>query len=231
MAIAFFDVDKTLLSVNSATLWIQRELRAGHISRAQAARAGLWVGLYHLGFARMEGVLTDAVATLKGKRERDVINRTLEFYEQEVRHTVRRAGKDAVDRHKAQGDLVFLLTSSSNYLSAPLSDLLQVDGFLANRFASEGGVLTGAPLLPFCFGEGKVAHAEGVCAKVGVRLQDCTFYTDSISDLPVLDRVARPVAVTPDPRLRRLALRRGWEIQQWDDAPLVPRPVRTPPGR
>lgn len=213
--IAFFDVDKTILRVNSASLWVQREVRAGNMRRRDAARAGFWLGAYHLGYANLDDLITEAVRTLKGKRERDVIDRTMDFYREEIAMTVKPAAQVAIDAHKKNGDLVFLLTSSSNYLMAPLSDLLQIDGFLANRFVAEGGVFTGEAHTPLCFGAGKVEHAQIVADKVGVRLDECAFYTDSASDLPMLEAVAEPVAVDPDPWLRRVANRRGWRIERW----------------
>ncbi|HEY1099304.1 MAG TPA: haloacid dehalogenase-like hydrolase, partial [Myxococcota bacterium] len=101
-------------------------------------------------------------------------------------------------------------------LMAPLSDLLQIDGFLANRFVAVDGVFTGEAYRPLCFGPGKVEHAAVVADKVGVALADCAFYTDSASDLPMLEAVGEPVAVDPDPWLRRIAQRRGWRIERWD---------------
>jgi HAD superfamily hydrolase (TIGR01490 family) len=221
--IAFFDVDKTILSVNSATLWVKRELRAGTITRWQALRAGLWLGLYHLGFARMDAVLVEAVRGLKGRRERDIIDHTMEFFRAEVQRTIQPAARAAIAKHKEAGDLIFLLTSSSNYLCAPLGDDLKIDGFLANRFDVEGGVFTGEPVWPLCFGKGKVEHARVVADKLRITLADCAFYTDSASDLPMLEAVGRPVVVDPDPRLRRIAARRGWPIEEWrKQTPLLP---------
>ena len=214
-AIAFFDVDKTLLSVNSASLWVRREFAAGNITRMQAVKAGFWVTLYHLGFARMDDVLTEAVATLKGRVEREVIEHTLAFYRDDVRHTIQPAARAAVQRHKDQGDLVFLLTSSSAYLSAPIADELQIDGFLANRFVVDSGLFTGIAVLPLCFGAGKVLHAQVIAEKLNIALKECAFYTDSVSDLPMLEAVGTPVVVDPDPRLRRIARRRGWPIEAW----------------
>jgi HAD superfamily hydrolase (TIGR01490 family) len=214
-AIAFFDVDKTLLSVNSATLWLNRELRLGHLSRTQVLRAGFWVALYGLGFAKMEDVLARAVKSLHGKSEREVVLRTLAFWQEEVRATIRPGARAAVAAHKASGDLVFLLTSSSNYLSAPISDELSLDGFLANRFVVQDGAFTGSFYEPLCFGHGKVAHARVAAEKLNVRLEECAFYTDSFSDLPMMEAVGRPVAVHPDPRLRRAAHKRGWPIVDW----------------
>jgi HAD superfamily hydrolase (TIGR01490 family) len=213
--IAFFDVDKTILRVNSASLWVQREVRAGNMRRRDAARAAFWLGMYQLGYANLDELINEAVRTLKGTREREVIDRTMAFYREEIASTVKPQAQAAIDAHKRDGDLVFLLTSSSNYLMAPLSDLLQIDGFLANRFVAVDGVFTGEAYTPLCFGPGKVEHAQVVADKVGVALRDCAFYTDSASDLPMLEAVGEPVAVDPDPWLRRVASQRGWRIERW----------------
>jgi HAD superfamily hydrolase (TIGR01490 family) len=224
-AIAFFDVDKTLLGVNSATLWIRRELGRGQITPWQALRAGLWVGLYSLGVIKADDVIRVAVRGLAGRKERDVIEQTLDFWREEVIHTIRPGARPAIARHKERGDLCFILTSSSNYMSAPIADVLAFDGFLANRFEVVNGVFTGSPLEPVCFGAGKLAHAKVCAEKLNVSLAECTFYTDSMSDLPVLLEVGQPVAVNPDPRLRRVAKKRGWRVENWatpDHRPQTP---------
>jgi HAD superfamily hydrolase (TIGR01490 family) len=231
-AIAFFDLDKTLLSVNSATLWIRRELSRGNISRVQALRAGLWVGLYSLGVIRADDVVRVAIKALKGKREREIIERTLDFWRDDVAHTIRPGAHDAIARHRAQGDLLFLLTSSSNYMSARASDLFKLDGFLANRFEVTDGIFTGEPIEPVCFGVGKLALARATADKLNVALTECSFYTDSLSDLPVLEVVGTPVAVNPDPRLRRVAKKRGWRIEDWGVAGVRALPSNaSPPSR
>ena len=65
------------------------------------------------------------------------------------------------------------------------------------------------------YGEGKVVLAERLVAEHGLLLDDATFYSDSITDLPLLERVRTPVAINPDARLRRIAKKRGWRIEQW----------------
>jgi phosphoserine phosphatase len=79
----------------------------------------------------------------------------------------------------------------------------------------EDGRLTGRVTPPVCYGQGKVVWAERFAAEHDVDLDAGYFYTDSISDLPLLERVGHPVAVNPDPRLRRLADKRGWPIEQF----------------
>lgn len=222
--IAFFDVDRTLLGVNSASLWLRRELRKGNITRAQALRAGVWVGLYGLGLMRADDIVRVAIKSLKGKREREVIDRTMVFWADEVRATVRPGAAAAIKAHKDRGELCFLLTSSSNYLSAPIADELGFDGFLANRFEVKDGLFTGEPIEPICYGAGKVAHAQGCARKLNVQLAECAFYTDSMSDLPMLEAVGQPMIVSPDLRLGRVARKRGWPVLDWGVAqPNLPR--------
>lgn len=216
MSIAFFDLDRTLLAVNSATLWIRREVRLGHLSRANALRGAWWVGLYQLGFAEMETAIARAVLTLEGIAEIAIRERTLAFWRDDVQPLIRPGARRALEEHRALGHKIYLLTSSSCYLSEAVSEELGLDGYLANRFEVQSGVFTGRPLPPLCYGSGKVLHATKLAEELGVPLEECSFYTDSYSDLPMLEVVGTPVAVHPDPRLARLARRRGWRVETWD---------------
>ncbi len=215
MAIAFFDVDKTVISVNSATLWLRRELREGHIGWLQALRGVLWIFLYAVGFARLERAFHAAAAEMTGAKEDDIAARTRAFWEAEIRPLVRAGARAAVERHRARGDLIVLLTTSSPYLTSAIAAEIGADAFLCNYFVVEDGRLAGTLREPLCFGEGKVALAAALAAERGVRLADCAFYSDSYSDLPMLLAVGTPVAVHPDARLRRAALRRGWPVERW----------------
>ena len=214
--IAFFDVDKTLLAVNSATLWFKRELRTGRITRVSAARAAAWTLAYELGFARIERAIEDAIRTLRGQVEAELVARVEAFFQEEVLREIRPGAHRAVDRHRAAGDAIALLTSSTNYVGGHIAEAVGAEHVLSNAFETdEDGRFTGEPVRPLCYGPGKLTHAERLAQKLGVDLDRCTFYTDSFSDLPVLERVGFPVAVHPDPRLRRLAARRGWPIEIW----------------
>lgn len=218
MPIAFFDLDRTLLSVNSGSLWVRSELRQGYLTRWQAARATVWIAGYHLGFSRLEPILEEAIATLAGSPESDVRDRTLRFYADEVEPHYRPRAREAVERHRAAGDTLALLTSSSPYLTAPVQTALGIPHVLCNRFEVVDGTFTGRPEGPLCFGPGKLVHAKAFCEAHGERLEDAWFYTDSTSDLSVLEAVGHPVAVHPDPTLRRIAKKRSWPVEDWGEA-------------
>jgi len=215
--IAFFDLDLTLLEVNSASLWIRRELRLGHLSRWSALKGAGWLGLYSLGFARMDEAIRTAAGTLAGQEEALIRQRTHDFWAADIAHRIRPGARAAVAAHRALGERVVLLTSSSDYLGQLAVEALDLDGLLCNRFVVHDGRFTGELVSPLCYGAGKVDHAEQEVAASGMRLEDCAFYTDSMSDLPLLERVGRPVPVHPDPRLRRAARGRGWEIADWGE--------------
>lgn len=220
MAIAFFDLDKTLLSFNSASRWVRSELRLGHLSLRQALAAFGWIARYHLGFADIETGLRAAITTLAGEREAAIEARTLVFYEREIRGRVRPGALPVLRQHRDQKDDLVLLTSSSPYLSTPVVAELGLDGFLCTRFAVDAdGRFTGASAGPLCFGAGKVVHAEAYATERGVALEACAYYADSMADVAMLQAVGHPVAVNPDPRLRLLARERGWKVVDWGSAP------------
>jgi len=220
VAISFFDLDKTLIARNSGNLWIRSEVRQGYISKLQFLRATGWFVKYRMGMADMEQALRLAISTLAGDQESVVRQRTLEFYARECRELVRPGAHAALAQHRAAGDALVMLTSTSNYLSGEFARDLGFDEVLSNRFeVDEQGIFTGRPVEPVCYGEGKLVLARRCADERGVDLRDCAFYTDSLADVSVLEAVGRPVVVDPDPRLRRRARANGWPIVDWDADP------------
>ncbi|AKQ67439.1 Phosphoserine phosphatase [Myxococcus hansupus] len=220
MAVAFFDLDKTLIAANSGSLWIRRELELGHMTRMQALRASLWIARYHLGFVSMQDAVARAISQLAGTPAQPLQARTAVFYEERVRPLYRPGAWAVLEEHRRAGDRLVLLTASTGYLSELVARELRLDAVLCNRFEVDGnGLHTGRALGTICFGEGKRVCAEAYVREAGVALSACAFYTDSYSDLPVMEVVGRPVAVHPDHRLRSHARKRGWPVVDWGVPP------------
>lgn len=217
-AAAFFDLDGTLLTVNSARLWLRRERRLGRVTGLQVARAMLCMGGYRLGLLDMEATLRAALATYRGEEEAAIRAATREWWAAEVRGTVAPGARAVLERHRAEGDLLVLLTSSSRYAAELAREEFGLDDVLFQAYETEGGRFTGAPVLPICYGPGKVEVATAWAREAGVDLARSAFYTDSSTDLPMLERVGRPFAVQPDPRLRVVARARGWPVLDWGGA-------------
>jgi HAD superfamily hydrolase (TIGR01490 family) len=216
---AFFDLDRTLLSINSGKLWFRRERAEGRMPLHQALEAGFWMGLYGVGLLRAGTALGRAVRTLEGQSEAELEARTQRFFREDLEpSSFAPGGFEAVEAHRQAGDLVVLLTSSSLYLSRCVQERLQLDDILCMRFGVADGAFTGT-IDQLCFGASKVAVAEQWAAERGIDLATCWFYSDSITDLPMLERVGRPMVVHPDVRLARTARRRGWPILDWTTPP------------
>ena len=220
---AFFDLDGTLLRVNSGKLWFRRERAQGRLPLSASVEAALWLGLYGLGLMRGQTALGRAVRGLKGTREDDIDARTRAFFDEELRDLFAPGGLAAVEAHKSAGDRVVLLTSSSVYLGRCVQDFLGLDDILTMRFVVEDGHFTGA-IDTLCYGQAKVDVASAWADREGIDLDTSWFYSDSITDLPMLERVGRAMIVQPDPRLSRAARRRGWPVLDWS----VPTELKVP---
>lgn len=215
MKTAFFDLDRTLIDVNSGHLWIKREYRLGWISTLQLAQASWWLLRYSLGWTDLEGAIRSAILGIKGQCEIDFQMRNDAFYHEEIKHRYRPEALMAVEYHRAQGDRLCLITTSSQYLSAHVIRDLGFDGGRFNRFEVKSDHFSGEPLGPLCFGEGKRHAAEDWLREVGGSLSDSVFYTDSFSDIALLEAVGTPIVVCPDRKLKAEAQRRGWPIESW----------------
>ncbi|MCA9540967.1 MAG: HAD family hydrolase [Myxococcales bacterium] len=217
-SIAFFDLDRTLLAINSGSRWLKAEYREGNVTPRQFVWALGWLLRYHLGLAEMDGMLRQAIAAYAGEPETQLRDRTQRFFAREVAAHVRPGARRALAAHRKKGDPCVLLTTSSNYLSAAVTEAVGLDGYLSTRFATDdAGRLTGQPIEPLCYGTGKVILARRYADERGVDLRACAFYSDSVTDLPMLEAAGHPVAVNPDPRLRRIARRRGWPVEMWGE--------------
>ncbi len=216
---AFFDLDLTLISVNSGKLWVQRERRRGRLNARQMLDAAVLIGMYHLGVIDMDAAVRKALDLYRGWPEQRLEQMTRQWYAEEVAHTVAPGAWAVLQTHRAAGQPRILLTSSSPYMSRVVCEHLDLDGFLCTTYEVKDGVFTGAPVLPLCYAEGKVQLAEALARERGYDLNRSYFYSDSYTDVPMLERVGQPRVVNPDLRLRWHARKRGWPVLDWQGRP------------
>jgi HAD superfamily hydrolase (TIGR01490 family) len=216
--LVFFDFDRTLISRNSATLWIRHELAARRIGMAEAARYTMWLLRYSLGARDMTVAIRRTVANMAGRADAELRQRIQAFYESHLKALYRPGARAAIAAHRCSGDRLVLLTSAANHLAERVCRDMGLDDHVSTRFeVDDRGLYTGRPIEPLCFGPGKVVLATRYAAARGLSLADSTFYTDSLSDLPMLEAAGDPAVVHPDPRLRRLARQRGWRMLDWGE--------------
>jgi HAD superfamily hydrolase (TIGR01490 family) len=213
-AAAFFDMDHTLLCVETGMSWVRFLYGRGELPPQMLAKAVYWSTLYKLAVLDMETVFTRLVEDLRGDSEADMIAKCEVWYRRHIEPEIAPAARVAVEHHRRAGHLVVLATGSTQYAAGPVARGVGIDHVLSSVLEVEGGTFTGRARA-LCFGHHKVSLAEAWARTHGVDLAQSYFYSDSYNDRPMLERVGNAVAVNPDARLRRLARRRGWPVQAW----------------
>ena len=211
---AFFDVDLTLVRVNTGRLYLRWRRRRGEAGLREIARFGRWFTWYSLGVLDAEDVTRKALEALAGLDEATFRRELRTWYRDWVRPEIAAAGRAEVERRRNAGFAPVILSASTPYAVGPLAEELGIEHVLCSQLEVEYGRFTGR-CAELCYGLGKLRAAERWAEAHGVDLAASAFYTDSISDLPMLEAVAEPRIINPDLRLRRRARREGWPVERW----------------
>jgi HAD superfamily hydrolase (TIGR01490 family) len=218
-AAAFFDLDKTIIAGSSALAFSRPFRREGLISRRAALRSGYAQLLLVLAGAdadTMELLRRRITALCAGWEVAQIRAIVAETLHEIVKPLVYAEATELIAQHHAAGEEVVVLSASGLEVVEPIAALVGADRCVATRMAVRGGRYTGE-IDYYCYGEYKAQAARDVAATAGYRLADCRAYSDSITDLPLLEIVGHPTAVNPDRGLRRVAVERGWPILTFAD--------------
>lgn len=213
--VALFDMDRTLVDVHTARLYLRLQRELGEIGVLQALRGSYWLMQYGFGLVQAESVALRLLADYRGRPEEWLRERCRQWFQSHVRVWVSSIGRSRVLEHRAAGDQVAIATSAVRQAAQPLADELSIEHLVCSELEVQQRALTGGFERPLCYGAGKLERARALVHSLGSSLEQAVFYSDSITDLPLFEAVGQPVAVNPDARLRRLARRRGWPIEDW----------------
>ncbi len=211
--IAFFDVDHTLTRRSSGSRFVLLAMRRGVLPRRLLLTIAWFSLTYSLGIMRLRA-REEGLPYLRGLRREVLEGIADESFERWLKRDIFPGAAALVRRLHAGGQRVMLATSSVDIIVAPLARHLGIDGVLATTLEFRDGVCTGRLVGdPMFRGEKRKAVLDWL-ARNGASAGDCSFYSDSAYDLPLLEAVGHPVAVNPDRRLRRVARARGWQIME-----------------
>jgi HAD superfamily hydrolase (TIGR01490 family) len=217
---AFFDMDKTLIAENSGSLWMKHRYRRGEIGNLELARGVATYLQYKLGVLDIRSWTTSLMQEFRGQREADLEREAAEWFDTLVMPALYPEAAHLVREHAAAGHVVAIVSGATKFVVRPLAERLGIRHMLFTRLEVEAGLFTGRVVEPICFEEGKIYWIQQLIEEEGIDLAKSWFYTDSITDRPLMDLVGHPVATNPDPMLYREATRRNWPIRFF-----------TPPGR
>ena len=211
---AFFDLDKTILAKSSSLAFARPFYKGGLLGRADVLKSAyaqftyLSSGADHDQMETMRHYMSELVKGWDVETVRQIVAETLDeivdpfVYEEAV---------DLIEEHKEAGRDVIIISSSGTEVVEPIGERLGVDRAIGTQVEIVDGRYTGE-ILFYAYGDGKAEAMRALAAENGYDLADCYAYTDSMTDLPMLEIVGHPVCVNPDAALRRTAVERGWPV-------------------
>lgn len=227
MEAAFFDLDKTVIARASIVAFGRPLYREGLISRTTLVR-GLYMQFVYLRLGASEHQLArikELVLLLtKGWEQARVDQIVREALEAIMGPIVYREAQDLIDHHRAAGRRVLIVSATPEGVVVPLGRYLGVDDVIASRPRIDAGGRYTGELDFHAYGPYKAEAIRALADREGIDLSASFAYSDSYTDVPMLEAVGHPVAVNPDRQLLRLARQRGWEVRQFV------RPVRLRSG-
>ena len=210
---AFFDMDKTLLADNSGSLYMKYRYQRGEISGFDLLKGFGAYLQYKMGILDIRNWTKTMMVQFRGQSEAELEQEAIKWVEEMVIQTIYPEAEERVRYHQEQGHVVAIVSGATRFVVRPIAQRLGIEHMLFTRLEVEQGHFTGRVIEPICFEEGKIYWLQQFIEEHGVDLAKSWFYTDSITDLPLMDIVGHPVAVNPDPFLYRTAVRRRWPVR------------------
>lgn len=224
MKLALFDLDNTLLDGDSDYAWAQFLIEEGVLHRETYETRNEWFyERYKDGTLDIGEFLAFQLAPIANRPRPELDAWHEEFMQRKVRPMILPGAPELIARHA--GALTAIVTATNRFITAPIAAELGVAHLLATDIEEVGGVFTGRARGTPTFREGKILRVKEWLAGRGQRLEDFReswFYSDSLNDLPLLSLVTHPVAVDPDPTLRRHAEAQGWPVITLRNGPPSP---------
>jgi HAD superfamily hydrolase (TIGR01490 family) len=232
MEAAFFDLDKTVIAKASMVAFGGPFYRHGLISRRLLVR-GLWGQLVYLYLGadeqRLARMRESVLALTKGWEQAQVRRIVREALTDVVTPIIYAEALELIEEHRVAGRRVFIVSASPEEIVEPLADHLDVDEAIASRARlDDEGCYTGEMEF-YAYGANKAEAMRDVAEREGIDLDRSWAYSDSATDIPMLETVGHPVAVNPDRELARVARERGWEVRRFERPVRLRDRVPTPP--
>jgi putative phosphoserine phosphatase / 1-acylglycerol-3-phosphate O-acyltransferase len=213
---AFFDMDKTLISENSGSLYMKYRYQRGEIDGMELLK-GIGAYLqYKLGILDIRNWTAKMMSQFRGQSEAELETQALHWFDEMVVGTIYPEAERLVREHDAAGHVVAIVSGATKFVVRPLAARLGIRHMLYTHLEVEDGMFTGRVIEPICFEEGKIYWLQQFIDENQIDLAKSWFYTDSITDRSLLDLIGHPVAVNPDPLLYLEALRRHWTVRLFE---------------
>ena len=215
--LALFDLDHTLLPLDSDHQWAEFLARTGRAGDPEEARRrnDELMDRYNQGRLTAEQAAEFMLGLLAAHRPFELAAWHEEFMQTVIRPNITPQAIQIVDQHLSAGDLCAIVTATNSFVTAPVARAFGIPHLIATDAEYRNGRYTGRIQGIPSFKEGKVVRVHQWLAGLNLALSDFSesyFYSDSINDVPLLEAVTHPIAANPSPGLREIAQTRGWQV-------------------
>lgn len=218
---AFFDLDKTIIAKSSTLAFTKPMFRAGMLSGRTLAKAGIAQAYYQAFGAdhdQLERIKEELSNLTRGWKRDEVEALVEETVDEVVAPLVYSEALAIIDEHKRKGRRIVVISASPEEIVRPLCRFLGIENVIATRSEVDGeGRYTGN-IEFYAYGQGKADAMVALAREQGIDLSASYSYSDSATDLPMMEVVGHPVAVNPDSELAAVAAEKGWEVRNFVSA-------------
>jgi HAD superfamily hydrolase (TIGR01490 family) len=213
MTLAIFDLDNTLIAGDSDNLWGQFLCEQGLVDSAGFdLQNAQFYRDYRAGNLDIDAYLRFALAPLRGRSMATLASWHRQFMVDKIEPIMLPRANALITEHSEQGHHLLVITATNAFITRPIADALGIEDLLACDAEIVDGQYTGEPRGIPSYHAGKVTRLNNWLAERDISMDGSYFYSDSHNDLPLLERVDKPIAVDPDDALRARAQEAGWPV-------------------
>jgi HAD superfamily hydrolase (TIGR01490 family) len=213
MPLTLFDLDNTLITNDSDYLWGQYLVDQHIVNPAEYEEKNRqFFEDYEQGTLDIDSYLKFSLKPLTEHPTQQLYEWRADFVERIIRPIIASGTAEVLDRHRAAGDTLMIISATNLFITQPIAELLDVPNILSTEPEMKDGRYTGNYLGIPTFKQGKVEALQHWMDTHAMDLTGSTFYSDSHNDLPLLELVDTPIAVNPDSILTQVAGEKGWSI-------------------
>ncbi|ARJ40614.1 hydrolase [Pantoea alhagi] len=217
MDLALFDLDETLICANSNSLWMRWLASQGYAPESLIAEEQRLMAQYHQGEIPLETYMNRTLAPLTGMATLTVSGWVRRFIQRDIVPRVYPAARERLAWHQQRGDTIMLVSAGGEHLLTPIAQRLGLHGALAVGVEIINDRYSGQPCSTLNGRAGKAPHlADWRSLQQEKRFQHTWAYSDSITDLPLLEQADHACVINPDIQLLQEARQRGWEVTHWE---------------
>nr|WP_266100181.1 MULTISPECIES: HAD family hydrolase [unclassified Halomonas] len=215
---AIFDLDNTLLSIDSDHAWGEFLVEQGAVDPVAYREANeRFLADYNAGTLDMAAFLEMALKPLAENTPEQLAAWHQQFMASKIEPHILPKAEELLARHRTKGDTLLIITATNRFITGPIAERLGVDDLIAVEPEMVDGRYTGRVDGVPSYREGKVIRLQAWLEAQDITMDGAWFYSDSHNDLPLLEKVDHPVAVDPDDTLRKVAEERHWRIMSLRD--------------